>query len=78
MGGTDFKWAAGHHWPPAGDDPGLSFSVSSAIRFLFLDLTSFIAENVLSHTHVCCKQVLPQQISIQRYQTTGQIFQVEE
>jgi len=20
-GGTDFKWGAGHHWPPAGDDP---------------------------------------------------------
>jgi len=21
MGGTDFKWGAGHHWPPAGDGP---------------------------------------------------------
>ena len=21
-GGTDFKWGAGHHWPPAGDGPG--------------------------------------------------------
>jgi len=21
-GGTDFKWGCGHHWPPAGDDPG--------------------------------------------------------
>jgi len=21
MGGTDFNWGAGHHWPPAGDDP---------------------------------------------------------
>jgi len=20
-GGTDFKWGAGHHWPPAGDGP---------------------------------------------------------
>jgi len=20
-GGTDFKWGAGHHCPPAGDDP---------------------------------------------------------
>jgi len=28
----------------------LSSSVSSAIRFLFLDLTCFIVENVLSHT----------------------------
>jgi len=26
--------------------------VSSAIRFLFLDLTCFIVENVLSHTYV--------------------------
>jgi len=30
----------------------LSFSVSSAIRFLFLDLTCFIVENMLSHTYV--------------------------
>ena len=30
----------------------LSSSVSSVIRFLFLDLTSFIVENVLSHTYV--------------------------
>jgi len=21
--GTDFKWGAGHHWPPAGDGPAL-------------------------------------------------------
>jgi len=21
-GGTDFKWDAGHHWPPSGDDTG--------------------------------------------------------
>jgi len=21
-GGTDLKWGVGHHWPPAGDDPG--------------------------------------------------------
>jgi len=30
----------------------LSFSVSSAIRFVFLDLTCFIVENVLSQTCV--------------------------
>jgi len=30
----------------------LSSSVSSASRFLFSDLTCFIVENALSHTHV--------------------------
>jgi len=29
-----------------------SSSVSSAIRFVFLDLTCFMVENVLSHTYV--------------------------
>jgi len=29
----------------------LSYSVAPAIRFLFLDLTCFIEENVLSHTY---------------------------
>jgi len=27
MGGTDFKWGAGHHWPPAGDDHGHTFTL---------------------------------------------------
>ena len=31
---------------------GLSSSVSSAIEFLFLNLTCFVVENVLSHTYV--------------------------
>jgi len=33
----------------------LSSSVSSAIRFLFSELTCFIVENVLSHTHCVSK-----------------------
>ena len=27
-GGTDFKWGAGHHWPPAGDGPAWNTSFS--------------------------------------------------
>jgi len=36
----------------------LSYSVSPPIRFLFLDLTCFIVENVLSHTFLTNFQTL--------------------
>jgi len=34
---------------------GLWYGVSSAIRFLFLDITCFMVENVLLHTYVLPK-----------------------
>jgi len=36
----------------SGGSQRLSFIVSSAIRFLFLDLICFVVENVLLHTYV--------------------------
>ena len=32
MGGTDFKWGTGHHWPPAGDGPGFGVVFTSGGR----------------------------------------------
>jgi len=42
----------------------LSSSVSSAIQILFLDVTCFIVENVLSHTYVLPKIELVQNLSV--------------
>jgi len=44
----------------------LSSDFSSAIRFLFSDLTYFIVENVLSHTYVLpnIKRILVRNLSV--------------
>jgi len=33
-GGTDFKWGAGHHCSPAGDDPGSEATASITTLYI--------------------------------------------
>jgi len=34
IGGTDFKWEAGHHWSPAGDGPAIGLTLINAKEFI--------------------------------------------